>query len=43
MSMSNFSQRITGRGFKDEELERIVEALGAKVDFHFEFPDGTRI
>jgi transcriptional regulator with XRE-family HTH domain len=43
MSTSNFSQRITGRGFKDEELERIAEAIGATVDFRFEFPDGTRI
>jgi predicted XRE-type DNA-binding protein len=43
MSTSNFSQRITGRGFKDEELARIADAIGAKVDFRFEFPDGTRI
>lgn len=43
MSLSNFSQRVRGRGFKDEELEQIAQVIGAKYEAHFEFPDGTRI
>lgn len=43
MTRSNFSQRLKGRGFKDEELERIAEIIGAEYVARFRFPDGTEI
>ena len=43
MTRSNFSQRLKGRGFKDEELTRIAEIIGAEYVARFRFPDGTEI
>ena len=42
-TVSNFSQRLNGRGFKDEELDRIADIIGAQYEARFVFPDGTRI
>jgi predicted XRE-type DNA-binding protein len=43
MSKSNFNQKLKRHSFSEEELAKIADAIGAKVDFRFEFPDGTRI
>jgi predicted XRE-type DNA-binding protein len=43
MTRSNFNQKIKRRTFSDDELDRIAEAIGAKYEARFEFPDGTRI
>jgi DNA-binding XRE family transcriptional regulator len=43
MTKQGFHSKIKRRTFSEEELARIAEAIGATVDFRFEFPDGTRI
>jgi transcriptional regulator with XRE-family HTH domain len=40
---SNFNQRLKRASFSLEELEKIAEAVGARYDAAFEFPDGMRI
>jgi transcriptional regulator with XRE-family HTH domain len=43
MSRSAFNQKLKRGTFRDEELDRIAEIVGAKYEARFEFPDGTRI
>jgi AcrR family transcriptional regulator len=43
VTTATFSQRLTGRGFREDELDRIAEIMGAKYDARFEFSDGTRV
>ena len=42
-SSSAFCQRLSTGKFKLDELEKIAEALGAKFECAFVFPDGTKI
>lgn len=37
------NQKISRGKFSVDELERIAEALGAKFEYRFVFPDGTEI
>lgn len=43
MTPSNFNQKIKRETFTVDELESIAKVLGAKYQFGFEFPDGTKI
>ena len=36
-------QRMRTGKFSTQELEHIAEALGAKFEYSFSFPDGTKI
>lgn len=38
-----FGQRMKTGKFTSAELETIAEALGAKFNYSFSFPDGTKI
>ena len=42
-SQQAFAQRMKTGKFTAAELEQIAEALGAKFEYGFIFPDGTRI
>lgn len=42
-SQQAFVQRMRTGKFTSAELEQIADALGAKFDYAFVFPDGTRI
>lgn len=42
-SQQAFIQRMRTGKFTSEELEKIAESLGAKFEYSFIFPDGTRI
>lgn len=42
-SQQAFAQRMKTGKFTAEELERIADALGAKYEYNFVFPDGTKI
>lgn len=39
----NFNHKLKRNCLKQEELEQIAEAMGAKYRSYFEFPDGTII
>ncbi len=43
MSKQNFSARLKKETFKDDELDKIAEALGCKYVCYFEFKDGSRV
>ena len=43
MSPQAFGQRLKTGKFSSEDLDRISEALGARYDCFFEFPDGQKI
>ena len=40
---STFNQRLKTGKFSSDDLDRIAEALGARYDCFFEFPDGQKI
>lgn len=42
-SPSAFNQRMKTDKFTVEELREIASTLGAKYNFYFELPDGTKI
>lgn len=42
-SQQAFVQRMRTGKFTSAELEKIADALGAKFEYCFVFPDGTRI
>ena len=42
-SQQAFVQRMKTGKFTSDELDQIAEALGAKFEYSFVFPDGTRI
>lgn len=42
-SQQAFAQRMRTGKFSSEELEKIANAMGAKFEYSFVFPDGTRI
>lgn len=42
-SQQAFVQRMRTGKFTSAELEKIADALGAKFEYSFVFPDGTRI
>ena len=42
-SASAFNQKRSRGKFSVPELEKIAEALGCEVEFHFVFKDGTKI
>lgn len=42
-SQQAFVQRMKTGKFTSAELEKIADALGAKFEYSFVFPDGTRI
>ena len=43
MSPQAFGQRLKTGKFSSDDLDRIAEALGARYDCFFEFPDGQKI
>jgi DNA-binding XRE family transcriptional regulator len=43
MTPQNFNSKMKRRTFSEEELAKIADAIGAKYEARFEFPDGTRI
>lgn len=43
MSKQNFSARLQKEKFKDEDLDKIAEALGCKYVCYFEFEDGSKV
>ncbi|MCL2807005.1 MAG: transcriptional regulator [Coriobacteriia bacterium] len=42
-TVSNFNQKLLKRTFRDEEMDKIAEIIGAEYEARFVFPDGTRI
>lgn len=42
-SQQAFVQRMRTGKFTSEELNQIADSLGAKFEYHFIFPDGTKI
>lgn len=38
-----FNRRLKVGKFTMDEWEQIAEAMGAKLEFNFVFPDGTRV
>lgn len=43
LSPANFNKRLTTGKFTIEELENIAEAIGAKYNNSFDFPDGFKV
>lgn len=43
VTSQNLNKRIRRNSLKQEDLEQIAEAMGAKYRSYFEFPDGTII
>jgi DNA-binding XRE family transcriptional regulator len=43
MAKQGFYSKMKRRTFSEEELAAIADAIGAKYEARFEFPDGTRI
>ncbi len=43
MTKQGFHSKIKRNSFKDEELTRIAEIIGAEYVARFRFPDGTEI
>jgi len=43
ISKQGFWSKMKRQTFRGEEMEKIAEAIGAKYEARFEFPDGTRI
>jgi transcriptional regulator with XRE-family HTH domain len=43
MSPQSFNSKLKLSTFKDDDMERIAETVGATYRRYFEFPDGTRI
>lgn len=40
MTLNNFSAKVNRETFKEEDFEKLAEAVGAKYVRYFEFPDG---
>lgn len=40
---ANFHNKLKRGTLKDDELEELATAMGAKYRCYFEFPDGTKI
>lgn len=43
MAKQGFWSKMKLGTFKDADLEKIAEIIGARYEARFEFPDGTRI
>lgn len=40
---TNLGNKLKRGTLKDDELEELAQAMGAKYRVYFEFPDGTKI
>lgn len=43
INQSNLSKKLKNNSFSIDDLERIAEAVNAKLEMHFVLEDGTRI